>query len=180
MPKYVALLRGIGPANPNMHGEKLRDFFEELGFSSVRTVISSGNVVFESPSKDIKVLEAKIEQALPQRLGFTSTTIIRTQKQLQDLVAKDPFKNAQHSQKNYLLVTFFKSPPKVTGLNFPYRPPNKAYRLLGMYDHQALCSVIDLTSTKTPDLMVWLERQFGKDITSRTWKTVQRILKKMK
>ena len=29
------------------------------------------------------------------------------------------------------------------------------------------------------DFMVKLERQFSKDITSRTWNTIQRILKKM-
>jgi acyl carrier protein len=43
-----------------------------------------------------------------------------------------------------------------------------------MYDG-AICSVIDLTSAKTPDLMLWLEKQFGKEITTRTWKTVERI-----
>jgi hypothetical protein len=39
--------------------------------------------------------------------------------------------------------------------------------------------VIDLTSAKTPDLMRWLEKEFGKEITTRTYKTVQRILKKL-
>jgi hypothetical protein len=43
----------------------------------------------------------------------------------------------------------------------------------------ANCSVIDLTGSKTPDLMVWLEKQFGKQITMRTWKTVGRILGKL-
>jgi hypothetical protein len=43
----------------------------------------------------------------------------------------------------------------------------------------AICSVIDLTGSKTPDLMVWLEKQFGKQITTRTWKTVGRILRKL-
>jgi len=42
-----------------------------------------------------------------------------------------------------------------------------------------ICSVIDLTSAKTPDLMVWLEKKLGKEITTRTWKTVERILKAM-
>jgi hypothetical protein len=39
--------------------------------------------------------------------------------------------------------------------------------------------VIDLTSAKTPDLMIWLEKKFGKEITTRTWKTVERILNAM-
>jgi len=98
MPKYVALLRGIGPGNPNMRNEKLRGVFEKLGFIGVQTVISSGNVIFESPSKDVKVLEEVIEGAWPKELGFTSTTIIRSKNQIERLVKAKPFKGKQHSQ----------------------------------------------------------------------------------
>ncbi|MBX4197455.1 DUF1697 domain-containing protein [Candidatus Saccharibacteria bacterium] len=175
--KYVALLRGIGPTNPNMRGEKLRGVLEELGFNNVQTVITSGNVVFESSSKDIKQLQNTIEAAWPKHLGFNSTTIIRSQQQLQDLVAKNPFKGVNHSPKTYQLVTFFKNPIK-TDIKFPFTPPGKGYTLLGKYD-DAICSTLDTTAAKTPDLMVWLERQFGKEITSRTYKTIERILQKM-
>lgn len=41
--KYVALLRGIAPTNPNMRNDKLREVFEKPGFKNVQTVISSGN-----------------------------------------------------------------------------------------------------------------------------------------
>ena len=177
MTKYVALLRGIAPTNPNMRNDKLRGVFEELGFANVKTVVSSGNVVFESPSRSVRKLEDRIEEALPKELGFKSTTIIRNQKQLQQLVDKNPFKSREHSQKSSLNVTFLKKKRKVN-IKFPYEIDNRDYTLLGMYDG-AICSVIDLTSAKTPDLMLWLEKKFGKEITTRTWKTVERILKAM-
>ena len=70
MQKYVALLRGIGPGNPNMRNDKLRGVFEKLGFANVQTVISSGNVLFDPPAggpfKNAKKLEATIEKALPK------------------------------------------------------------------------------------------------------------------
>ena len=178
MTKYVALLRGIAPLNPNMRNDKLRGVFEELGFANVKTVISSGNVVFESPSRNIKKLEETIEKALPEQLGFTSTTIIRSKDQLQKLVDNNPFKGMEHSQKSSLNVTFLKNKTS-TDTKFPYNVDNRDYILLGMYDG-AICSVIDLTSSKTPDLMLWLEKKFGKEITTRTWKTVERILKVMR
>jgi uncharacterized protein (DUF1697 family) len=89
--KYVALLRGIGPSNPNMRNEKLRGVFESLGFEHVQTVITSGNVLFESPSRDVNSLEAQIEEAIQSQLGFSSTTIIRSHQQLKRLANKDPF-----------------------------------------------------------------------------------------
>lgn len=176
MKRYVALLRGIGPGIPNMRNNKLREFFEDLGFTNVQTVISSGNVLFEANPTDRKILEAKIEEALPKKLGFKSTVIIRSKEELQELAAKDPFKGKIHSRETYLFVTFPKSRPH-TNLEFPYKPTNKTYTILGIYG-QEICSIADLSGTKTPDLMQWLEKQFGTQITSRTYKTVEKILQK--
>jgi uncharacterized protein (DUF1697 family) len=173
MTRYVALLRGIAPTNPNMRNDKLRGVFENLGFENVKTVISSGNVIFESPSRSVKKLEETIEAALPEQLGFRSTTIIRSQGQIQKLVDKHPFQGLTHSQTSSLNVTFLKKKSR-TDIKFPHKIDNRDYEILGMYDG-AICSVIDLTSAKTPDLMVWLEKQFDKEITTRTWKTVERI-----
>ncbi len=175
--KYVALLRGIGPGNPNMHGAKLAGVLESLGYKNVSPFISSGNVLFESSKTDTKTMESELEEAWPKQLGFSSTTFIRSQTQLQKLVDADPFKGLEHSQKQYLLVTFFKNKPKID-YKFPYQVPEKPYKLLGQTD-SALYGVVSLTTGKTPDYMAWLERQFGKDITSRTIQTITRILAKM-
>jgi uncharacterized protein (DUF1697 family) len=175
--KYIALLRGIGPSNPNMRNEKLRGVFEELGFQNVQTVISSGNVLFQSSSKNVKALETKIEKAFPKKLGFTSTTIIRSQDELQSLIDKNPFKGFEDTPKSRLNVTFLKNDSD-SDIKFPYKSKDKTYKLLGIYNG-AICSVIDLSGFKTPDLMTWLEKQYGKEITTRTWKTVHRIIKKL-
>lgn len=155
MATYVALLRGIMPMNPNMKSEKLKSVFESLGFINIATVIGSGNVVFESASKNTTVLEAKIEKELLRQLGFTSTTIIRSRAELESLVKKNPFKGVKDEKPNYLVVTFFKE--------------RKA----------DLCTVLNMESASTPDFMHQLEKKHGKAITTRTWKTVGRILKKM-
>lgn len=175
--KYAALLRGIGPGNPNMSHESFRKFFESLGFQKVVPVISSGNIIFETEENDIKVLENKIEESLPKKLGFSSTTIVRSQTELQKLLAQDPFAGFEDSHSSTLNVTFLKNPTK-TDLEFPYQIENKNYKIVGIFEN-AVFSVIDLNSERTPDLMTWLEKKFSKEITTRTWKTVNRILSKM-
>ncbi len=71
MVRYVALLRGMGPANPNMRGEKLRKVFEGLGFENVRTVLASGNVLFESRSRSLLERHPRGYQiSQDQRLGI--------------------------------------------------------------------------------------------------------------
>ena len=173
----MALLRGIAPINPNMHQNKLCGVLEGLGLKNVRGVISSGNVVFESNTRDVAALEARIEAAWPKQLGFTSTTIIRSQQQLQEFVARGPFEEAMKNPSNYLLVTFFKKPQQI-GFKLPYQPESKPF-VLAAGSAQEVCTASDMSLSKTPDVMTWLERQFGKQITSRTWKTVHRILGKM-
>ena len=156
MTTYVALLRGIMPMNPSMKGEKLRGVFESLGFKRVATVIASGNVVFDSSSTDVVALETKIEKALPAQLGFASTTIIRSEEELERLIKKNPFRGVKDERPNYLIVTFFKDRKK------------------------EVCTVLDMSHEDTPKFMSKLEKEHGKAITTRTWKTVGRIMKKMK
>lgn len=153
--RYVALIRGIGPGNPNMKGEKLKGTFEALGFKNVHTVIASGNVVFNSPAKDIAMLEKKIERGLETRLKFSRAVIIRSHEELKSLTKKNPFKGVKDEKPNYLIVTFFKHPRK------------------------ELCTVIDMGKTDGPAMMQSLDKNHGKAITTRTWKTVNRILAKM-
>jgi uncharacterized protein (DUF1697 family) len=178
MQTYVALLRGITPTNPNMSNAKLRNVFESLGYSNVRSVISSGNILFDASALTPRDAEYSIEQALLEQLGLTkATTLIRDRAKLQELLDLNPFERAPHTSTTYTIVTFMKRPTEF-GLEFPYRPDGKAYVILAAHG-QHLFSIVDLTAAKTPDLTSWLERKYGKDITTRTFKTIGRIVAQM-
>lgn len=177
MGSYVALLRGIGPLNPNMRNERLREVFEALGYDNVRTVITTGNVLFDSPSRALRTFEAKIEEALPKRLGFSSTTIVRSRKELQNLLDGATLKGLVRRYEKDLDLTFLKRKPRVKPL-LPYRPDDRNYTVLAL-DDRTLCSVVEQPSSKPPDYMRWIEKQFGKEVTTRTYGTVERILKKL-
>jgi uncharacterized protein (DUF1697 family) len=172
---YVALLRGISPTNPQMANANLRSVFEALGFTNVQTVISSGNVIFETPRTDVPALETQIEAAFPAQLGFISTTIIRSREQVQELLQANPFRGPIHSPASYLTVTFLKHP--VTSRDTAWTH-GKPYTIPALYPGE-ICGVTDTTVAKTPDFMAQLEKHYGKDITTRTWKTVERIAHKM-
>ena len=172
---YAAMIRGIGPGNPNMKGAKLVEAFESCGFDNVRSFLGSGNVLFESDITDTAELERMAEAALPRLLGFERDVLIRSQAQLQKIVEAKPFGDLQHqnSGKTYLTVTFFKSSPKELP-KLPYKPDGKTFTLVASVNG-ALCVVVDLQAGKTPDMMAWLEKQYGKHLTTRTWSTVTRM-----
>jgi uncharacterized protein (DUF1697 family) len=176
--QFVALLRGIGPGNPNMRNENLRGVCEGLGLHNVSTVISSGNVVFESDPTDVADLERTLEEAWLGQSGFESTTILRSRAELEILAHSDPFQGREHTKETYLLTTFAKAKLDYE-LDFPHRPEGKDYTLVGGTERE-LFSVTDTVHGTSLDIMAWLESRFGKEISSRTWLTVYRILERMR
>lgn len=176
MQKYAALIRGIAPAFPNMKNTDLCGVFEALGFDGVQSVLSSGNIIFEADKPDVKSWESRLEVAWPKMLGFSATTIIKSQKELARLLAADPFAGTVHGGKTYLLVTFFKHRPKLS-FELPHQPEDRPFRFV-YYANRALCSITDPTVPGN-DPGGWLERRYGKEITSRTPQTIERILRKM-
>lgn len=164
--------------NPSMKNEKLREVCRGLGLDNVQTVISSGNVIFDSDARDRSKLENMIEAAWPEQLGFTSTTILRTSEQIEALVAATPFGDLEHGPETYLLVTFAKHPLEVD-VDLPHQPPDRDYTLMGATTGE-LFSVTDTVNSATPDVMNWIESRFGKEVSSRTWLTVLRVRDRMR
>ena len=91
MNQYVALLRGINVGGRNLIGmPALKACFEDLGFQNVRTYIQSGNVLFEAPGSDQAKLTKQIEDALSKRFDYESRIVLRSRKQMKDVVAHAP------------------------------------------------------------------------------------------
>jgi len=160
-----------------MRNDKLRSVFDNLGFADVGSVLSSGNMVFRTDQQDSGALEDRIGQALSAKLGIGGGTIVRTRAELSALIDSDPFNGRGHSRETYLTATFFKQPPQ---FSIKELPTLAGVDLIG-YDRAARCAlaVTDTTSPQGPELRVWLERNFGRDITTRTWLTVHRIVAKL-
>lgn len=171
---YVALLRGIGPGDPRKSNESLRGVLTELGFTGVRSVISSGNVIFQSDETDSDALGDRIEAAWPELRGFDAMTVVRSADQITHLLAQRPFGDVAHGKSSYQLVTFFKEPLA----ELPTPPEQPGVELIGIVDG-ALCTVHDTTLTGGPEIMIWLDKAYRKRTTSRTSLTLERILKKM-
>ncbi len=80
---YVALLRGINVGGNNKVDIKaLKQAFEDVGMSKVKTYINSGNIIFESEKPKVeltKLLENKIEK----HFGLRIKVLLRTLDEIQ-------------------------------------------------------------------------------------------------
>ena len=92
MADFIALLRGVNVGGIAVRSADLRELFESLGFEGVRTVLASGNVVFESSAKESHAaLKARIEQALRDRFDYDAWIVLVTRAELQRAIDGFPF-----------------------------------------------------------------------------------------
>lgn len=171
MKPYVAFLRGINVGgHKKMPMADLKKMLEKAGFSNVKTLLASGNVLFESPVSDTKKLKEMMGKDMEKTFGFKPDIIIRTKKEIQDLVASDPFKKIKVTPMTRLYVTFVSDTPK-SKLKIPYVSPEKDFTILKVTDGEVI-SVLELIERGTIDAMEILEKEFGKNVTTRNWNTV--------
>ncbi|MCD2442325.1 DUF1697 domain-containing protein [Agromyces sp. SYSU K20354] len=92
MVRYIALLRGVNVGGITIKSLDLRELFVSLGFDEVRTVLASGNVVFETATREPHaVLKRRIEQALGDRFAYDAWIVLVTRAELERAVDGFPF-----------------------------------------------------------------------------------------
>ncbi len=107
MPKYVAFLRAVNVGGHIVKMGHLRQLFEALGFSNVETFIASGNVIFDSASKNTKTLERKIEGLLGKTFGYRVDTFVRSTSELANIANYKPFEESElNADGNALYILF--------------------------------------------------------------------------
>jgi uncharacterized protein (DUF1697 family) len=170
MPKYAALLRGVSPMNCRM--PELKAALEKVGFTDVKTVISSGNAVFSSRSASERSLESKCEEATEKYMGRAFMTIVRPIDDLATLLDRDPFAGFPLPPKAKRNVTFLRAAPGTK----PKLPIDlRGARMLALEGREAFTYYVPHLAD--PSFMVLIEKTFGKEVTTRTWETVGRIVK---
>ncbi len=110
MPIYVTFLRAINVGGHTVKMDQLIKLFEALGFSNVSTFIASGNVIFESSSKNTQALEKKIEAHLKKSLGYEVSTFIRSSSELAEIAGYKPFPESEIAKSRALYVGFLQGP----------------------------------------------------------------------
>jgi len=168
MSTYVALLRGVNVGGNNkLPMVDLRGHFESLGFDNVRTLIQSGNVVFEATHVP---KNQQIETSIEDRFAITTSIALRTPQEMQRVVAQVP---ATMTEEGKLYVGFFSTKPAsadVVHLDHERFLPEQ----FSVSGHEIYMHLPNgMGQSKLPD---YLNRRLKVPITFRNWNTVNRML----
>jgi uncharacterized protein (DUF1697 family) len=165
MPRYVAFLRGVSPMNLKM--PELKQCFEAAGFTDVKTLLSSGNVVFTARAVSAAALERKAEKAMADHLDRTFHTIVRPVTVLRELLDANPFSSFKLPKNAKRVITFLREPHEAK-LALPLELDGA--RILVANGREIF--TVYVPGASGPAFMRLIEKTFGKNVTTRTWETV--------
>ncbi|MCC7373002.1 MAG: DUF1697 domain-containing protein [Chloroflexi bacterium] len=176
--RYAAFLRGINLGKRKATKEQLAAIFGGLGFTNVKTLIASGNVVFDVGGGDRDGGEAalieRIEAGLKDGLGFSVDTMLRTRAAVEAMLDADPFAGVEVTKQTRRYVTLLAKPTAST-LTLPHNHMDGALRILSRTDREVYSVVTLRDGRGSVDLMGLLEKEYGKQVTTRNWNTIQKL-----
>jgi uncharacterized protein (DUF1697 family) len=115
--RHIALLRGI-----NVGGRRpvdmahLRALFAAMGFGDPRSLLRTGNMVFDCEAAGGATLERCVEAEAARRLRLDVDVLVRTAAQWRALIAANPYQDEAARDPAHLVAMCFKDPPRAAAV----------------------------------------------------------------
>ncbi len=151
----------------------VRDAFTAAGCGNVRTYIQSGNVLFDTPADRADALYAKVRTAMRRLIGAEPAICFRTLREIDRIIAADPFGELTVDRRLKLYVAFCETPMR-RRLSLPLFFEKELMELTGVRGREMF-----LVSRRKPSGMYGFPNacveSFGVTATTRNWSTVTKI-----
>lgn len=105
--RCVALLRGVNlGGNKKVPMAELRLLVESIGFTDVRTLLNSGNVVFTARANAVRGAAGRIERAVLEELGVSARVTVVTAGELAAILDQNPLAKICDNPSRMLIAVF--------------------------------------------------------------------------
>jgi uncharacterized protein (DUF1697 family) len=103
MSKYSAFLRGVNVGGRIVKMADLKTCLEKGGFKNVKTILQSGNVIFESDKTDIAQLKDQMENAITKSFNYPAKVQVIHIDDLKGIIDSNPFTDAPPKYHQYVI-----------------------------------------------------------------------------
>lgn len=171
--RFVVLLRGVNVGGHNrVPMAAFRTMLEGLGYSNVRTVLASGNAVFDCKGRSTPAAHAaRITAALSQAMGVDVLVIVKSAPEWDAIVAGNPF-TREAADPSRLLVVVAPHASVLEALGSVGRLVAKAESWHLGHDAAYLDCADGILASKAAGA---LHGKHGRATTTRNWSTVQKL-----
>lgn len=173
MSRYAAFLRGVNVGGVNLKMADVAAALTDAGFTAVKTILASGNVVFASRAGTESV-RATAEKALRDRFGYDAWVLAYDVDTVAAISAAYPFTREVEGHHSY--VTFVTDPDvldELAALAADAPPEEKIQRGEGVIYWQVPKSgTLDTTIGKTMG-----KKRYKSSTTTRNLRTLDKVLR---
>lgn len=149
----------------------LRKLFEGLGHLNVRTLLNSGNVMFQSARPNTAKLAAAIEATITAKYRFSTAVTVITTKELARIIEENPLVPVAKDPSRHL-VAFVADPKRLAPLRMmlkeSWEPDALAFGSSAAY----LWCATGILDSK---LNLTFARKAAASVTTRNWATVLKL-----
>jgi uncharacterized protein (DUF1697 family) len=170
----VALLRAVNVGGRSVHKDVLREAFARSGGIGARTVIQTGNVVFEARPPDVEHVMAGARHRLRRVLGREPDVMVRSAAEIRRLLRQGPFAGVDAPAAIKRYIVFLAGSPRARP-RLPLRLAKEELDLVHVSRRE--CWVVS-----RPKPNGWygfpcefVEAAVGVQGTARNWSTVTKL-----
>lgn len=170
----IAFLRGINVSGKNIIlMDDLQKLFEKMGFTNVKTYIQSGNIIFKSKNNTTSDIKQLIEKNIKIKFGFDVETILKTLKELKNIIDGLPYKLDDLKEKERIYITLLSQNLDKGKTRIQMKSSD------GIDDYSAIKSEIYILCRggygKTKFSNSYFEKNLGIPATTRNWETINKV-----
>lgn len=173
MTRYAGFLRGVNVGGVNVKMADLAATLGATGFSDVRTILASGNVVLDSELAGSAV-RAKAEKALRESFGYEAWVLVYELDEVREIADGFPFETEVDGHHSY--VTFVSDPDvlcELAALTDDVGPDEKIARGDGvLYWQVPKSGTLDSTIGRTMG-----KKRYKSSTTTRNLRTLAKVLR---
>lgn len=174
MPTFVAVLRAINLGSHNRIAmPDLRAMCEKIGLADPRTLVVSGNLVFESAVTSSEKLERLLEEASTRHLGVTTDYFVRSAREWQAAITANPFPEEAKADPARMVMMCLRDSPSAAAVT-TLQAAIKGSETVRAKGKQAYFVYPDgMGRSKLTSTMI--EKALGTRGTARNWNTVLKL-----
>lgn len=169
---YAALLRGINVGKgKRIAMADLRSLLEDLGFTAVKTLLNSGNVVFNAQTEAPDRLALRIEAAVLARVGFSSRVTVLSAADLQAILDENPLAEIADDASRYLIAVLRSAEDLMRAQGLMAKDWSPERMIAGTRVIYLWCARGILES----GMLDLIGKVFGERATTRNWATLGKL-----
>lgn len=171
---HIGLLRAVNLGSHNKIAmSDLREFLAKIGLKEGRTLLQSGNVVFDSDARSTAELERLLETSATKRLGLTTDFFVRTGKEWKALIDANPYPKEAKLDPGHLVALVTKEAPAPAAV----AELQKAIKGREVFKVVGRCAYIfypdGIGNSRLTGAL--LDKKLGTSGTGRNWNTVLKL-----